>query len=473
MKIKTYGYGGVYTAGTASTPEARASSLGRGAGSSSKDKTPLKDNIIKLLEDNALPNDNRATLELAERVLSQYELDPSIDITVSDYMMLKKAINDNKTNNEVWKKASEYIYSKDTAEEVALDASGRMYVSRANEDGKSEYTVINPEQYQEAKEEGWKALSNAGLLTERANNDDLIWRMDIISSVNSSTNAATIGKKLIDEINALPETEQGIILNKRGQLQSILHGASTAMAEGPDTYYKYTSKTDIPQDQSNFMDFAWNYILNENERNHIKAAVALRGGDPTNAAACYQVIQSALKSYTHFDSKVDYDSAEAQRRAKAGGEGEGAMGQRTLLESYMYGNNEGRPDVFYIAPKGSEAITSVVGSNIGPLVTNASSNEQRVNYGRATLDTIMSGDDAAYQIGRSMMNTRSVSFGNTFIDPTQLDGVMYNGGNATRVKLPAIKEPDGRIRPNLDLIAECNEIKEKAKESGQTAFIDR
>lgn len=463
MKIRQYGLGGVYIPDAPSTNDYSPlkSSGTKGSGKSSKADTPLKESIIGLLKENSLPNDHRGTLELALGVLSKYDSMPGMDLTSSEYIALLQAINDGKVNQDVWKKASDYIYANDTAEEAALDSNGNMFIGKQGEDGKLIVNKIRPEEYSKYVEDGWTAMSNAGLLTERANNDDFRWNMDVISGINTSTNSSKIAEKLRKAINELPETQEGYMLDQKGQLQSVLAGAQMAMAEGADGIYKYASSTDRPEDLQAFYNYAWHYVLSDNDKNYMKAKIATMGGDPTNASQLMNLVTNSTAFYTHQDFKVDLDDT-ATKLSRIGIKSDkDTMIQHELMESYSDGANAGTPEYFRIAPSGSSVALNVVGQNVGPVMEK----DAKTRQGAASVGYIM---DESYGVGAVSPISNVITFGDQLIDRNKLDGLMYTGTNMYRVEMPAKRTTDGSIVPDLDLVAKCEEIKNRGVNSNET-----
>jgi hypothetical protein len=109
-------------------------------------------------------------------------------------------------------------------------------------------TTVTPDEYYKNKEKyHGRALTNSQVLGLRENNKALAFDSNILKDMNGVLGFDTITKHLIDTITKFDTMSKQEYIKKTGESisQSTWEGFQNLITNGPDGYYKATTKSEV------------------------------------------------------------------------------------------------------------------------------------------------------------------------------------------------------------------------------------
>lgn len=380
MKIKKYDTGGmaIYAPFISSRGIPQQPSTGVMSESKSSEKTAEPNywdkEFLKIAEENALPSDFAAgyqeLIEIAQRAqsLSGTSLfgGPEPSMTMSDVLQAKFIANKWKAGRDAYDKASQNLTSEKAWNEVATTSTGNIYVYKDNG-----ITTVTPEEFAKNIDDyAGKYLTNSELLAHR--HDDIAYHDKWSIDAGGTIGLQTIHKQLLDTIKEFSTTSISEYVKRTGNniSQSAWKGMQILLGEGPDGYYKVTTKTEM-EDVNAAVKYLWNTI-GEDGRAKLKAEVAIQGKNPNKADDRYELILSMLQMHTDYSQDPSFEKGATEYDPD--GDGKGTKPQ---LEDDPYlsviAKGKGIRERLSLTPSvkdpmGTQVGLKVWGINIGPLV---------------------------------------------------------------------------------------------------------
>lgn len=472
MKIKKYDSGGmaIYTP-VMLPPQSRTTTSGATTSSSTSDKKDDEWEIKKVMEmiqKNGLISDVNVTMDelksfytTAKSLSSNYLFggDQSYDILAHMFDIQKK-INANVVNYDSWKTAQQNAYNQDALGEVATTAGGNIYVW--TEKG---ITSVSPEEYSKNKgtgvyydfnEDGSDYLTNDELLVIRK---ELVpGNPYLISSVNSAKGMDTIRKEIRTIVKDFEAKDRQEYVKREGKnvTQSTWNGMQILIGEGPDGYYKATTKSELG-DINSALEYLWESI-GQVGRNKLIAEVAISGGDPTKEEDVYRLILHALDKHTASSQDVNFEKTATEYDPD--GDGKGASTQLTedaLAERYLSGSGAPPPkyEILMISKSGVPIYAYV--QNLGGILNE----DGKSAMGDANLEDVFTN---AYSLSTDV-DKKSITFGDQLIDWSDASKIVYDSStNLQRVYLPA-RVVNGRIMPDFEMYKTISQLNANLEDS--------
>lgn len=449
MKIRQYQIGGVYSApSSTNTPYGRGG-YGSGSGRTAAEKTPFKDATIKLLEQAGLPSDFNKTSGALLQIMQNFETGEG-DYDPAAYVAALQLVNQMKLHKAQYDEAQTVMKSNDSGEDIAMHGSA-MYAAN-KETGALE--IIKPEEFDSKK---YQILTNNDLMRVRAHDNGSAFNENMLLDVASSTSMSAISKKIIEQAKALANTSDTYYMDQNGNMKSVIEGASALIQEGPRGVYKFGYDRQIdPKDIKAFVDYAYNYLLNENERSYLRANCAARGHNPNSSSDVKDVLYQTVNFYTKTERTPDFDktASEAAGYNFGGDSGSGSDIEMTLAEIYSTG--KGVVSSFMIKGRDAKEGLVVRGINEGPIMQK----DDETPIGTATIQHILDNTSAL----RKTILGESISFGGQLLSENDKKAIVYRNSDMYRVELP-YKIVNGNIVPNLSVIDAAEEIRKSAYDS--------
>ena len=437
---------------TSAIPEEAAAA--KIASDADKGKLTSKDLYTMLKEKlKGLPSDVDVAMWKLQSVEESLNLDFFHDFTSNienRYLNALQTMNQLSFSREQYDKALDNVKSNGGLNEAAIDQYGQVYMTNGKD-----YKLMSPE---EAKQSGWKQMTNQDLLYLRANDPNLSGKDEILNIVNNGIGISQVTKMIQDSIGNLgtnSNSETAYATTQQGQLIQGLNDFIKAAQEtgqydaSIEDLYKaqIINKTQAQQAQQ---AIAYIYkTLPQNAKSLLKTRT--EGGTDKEAL---NLISTLVLSKTSEDRSftVDLEGGPTKKSmskdANAGSKDDTDMKTSLPLQIMQ---DMGESDVAPITiDKGDGIQMSVYGSFFsavtdkkGDTITNTSLQNMLAQSGLQDI----------------VKNVRNITFGDQKLTPEQLSKITYNNTGVVRAELPV--NEDGTVKLSVldDFNAAMNEIK--------------
>lgn len=437
---------------TSAIPEEAAAA--KVASDADKGKLTSKDLYTMLKEKlKGLPSDVDVAMWKLQSVEESLNLDFFHDFTSNienRYLNALQTMNQLSFSREQYDKALDNVKSNGGLNEAAIDQYGQVYMTNGKD-----YKLMSPE---EAKQSGWKQMTNQDLLYLRANDPNLSGKDEILNVVNNGIGISQVTKMIQDSIGNLgtnSNSETAYATTQQGQLIQGLNDFIKAAQEtgqydaSIEDLYKaqIINKTQAQQAQQ---AIAYIYkTLPQNAKSLLKTRT--EGGTDKEAL---NLISTLVLSKTSEDRSftVDLEGGPTKKSmskdANAGSKDDTDMKTSLPLQIMQ---DMGESDIAPITiDKGDGIQMSVYGSFFsavtdkkGDTITNTSLQNMLAQSGLQDI----------------VKNVRNITFGDQKLTPEQLSKITYNNTGVVRAELPV--NEDGTVKLSVldDFNAAMNEIK--------------
>lgn len=422
------------------------------ASDADKGKLTSKDLYTMLKEKlKGLPSDVDVAMWKLQSVEESLNLDFFHDFT-SDienrYLNTLQTMNQLSFSREQYDKALDNVKSNGGLNEAAIDQYGQVYMTNGKD-----YKLMSPE---EAKQSGWKQMTNQDLLYLRANDPNLSGKDEILNIVNNGIGISQVTKMIQDSIGNLgtnSNSETAYATTQQGQLIQGLNDFIKAAQEtgqydaSIEDLYKaqIINKTQAQQAQQ---AIAYIYkTLPQNAKSLLKTRT--EGGTDKEAL---NLISTLVLSKTSEDRSftVDLEGGPTKKSMSKDAGSKDDTDMKTSLPLQIM-QDMGESDVAPITiDKGDGIQMSVYGSFFsavtdkkGDTITNTSLQNMLAQSGLQDI----------------VKNVRNITFGDQKLTPEQLSKITYNNTGVVRAELPV--NEDGTVKLSVldDFNAAMNEIK--------------
>ena len=469
MKFKQYQSGGaIYTPFISSRGASQNYVEAPSTSTSKKSEEDewINKEYVKMIQHNGLISDVNQTMDkmkqwytFAKNMSSSYLMGGENQYDILSQMFdIQKEINANKRMQDSWTQAQQNAYNQGALGEVATTPGGNIYVW--TKDG---ITSVTPEEYNKNKgtgtyvdynEDGSDYLTNSELLDIRERY--VPGNTNLISNVGSTKGLSTITKEIRDIVKEFGNESITEYIKRTGNKisQSAWDGMQILIGEGPDGYYKATTKT-----ERRHLDAAFNYLLESigaPSRNKLKATVAARGGNPNDNKEVYGLILNALTIHTDYSQDPSFEKSATEYDPDSDGKGSGSSSEvtDTLAEKYTSGSGAPPPRYEILMTSKSGVPMYAFTQDLGPILNS----DGKSAKGNANVEDVLTNG-----YGLTTVDKRSITFGDQLIDWADANKIVYDAStNLKRVYLPATKV-NGRITPDFEMYNKISELNESVK----------
>lgn len=418
--------------------------------------------IIKVLEQNGVPNDVNAFLAQARKLMAKRDFslfsNGSDSYDMSDLIRLHSLANQIKWNSESANQAESQVINERAGSDVAINSDGNMYIW---DDETKGIKLISPNTYAKNRNQ-YRPLTNNDLLYLRESMPELAFKNEIFIDLKNVVGINSIVdymKGIISSFgtDTFKNNQSSYTIKHKGQIEkgfeSILGGVA------PDGIYKVKSTTETSDqgynDEKSLLaaaQYLWS-TLNPNMKNTLIAHTAAEGLDPNNPLDRYRLLITAIQEHTthsrSYDVDVDYDAS----ASKAGGIGSDNSEQTTQL-TYLEQVANGKTTT----PQQIDLRSSTSMSNI-QFIGNP---YQTLDHSKNPVKTeSISNMLLDAQIGQ-IVDQSSVSFGNKILGIHEKSQVLYDSSSPMyRVNLPydvVYYNNTGKYKPDLEAQAKFDEF---------------
>ena len=467
MKLKRYAEGGIiYTPYV--SPSTVSSPTTSGAVQSSSGQTATQEDdwkvkkMVEMIQKNGLISDVNATMDNlkvfwnAAQNMSTNQLfggDKTYDI-MANLFDIQKEINANVVNYKNWETAQQNAYQKGTLGEVAITPGGNIYVW--TEKG---ITSVTPKEYSENAGTGVYYDYNGDGSDYLTNNEVLDIRnryvsgnTSLISNVSSAVGLHEIEETIRTIVKDFGTESRTEYIKRTGNQisQSAWNGMQILLGEGPDGYYKVTTKS-----EREYVDAAvkhlWD-VIGASGKNKIIANVAAKGGDPTKPEEIFSIILNALQLHTDFSHDANFEKGATEYDPDGDGKGNSsssALGEVPYL--VRIGRGDGERELVNISMRTDSVMQSGAmmawASNMGNLI-----DKNGNTIGMDSLPNILTKAEAI-----KATRSKDITFGGQLLNDIEKNFIVYDGtSQVTDVWLP-FKNIGGKIAPDFDKLQKFNE----------------
>lgn len=424
------------------------------ASDADKGKLTSKDLYTMLKEKlKGLPSDVDVAMWKLQSVEESLNLDFFHDFTSNvenRYLNALQTMNQLSFSREQYDKALDNVKSNGGLNEAAIDQYGQVYMTNGKD-----YKLMSPE---EAKQSGWKQMTNQDLLYLRANDPNLSGKDEILNVVNNGIGISQVTKMIQDSIGNLgtnSNSETAYATTQQGQLIQGLNDFIKAAQEtgqydaSIEDLYKaqIINKTQAQQAQQ---AIAYIYkTLPQNAKSLLKTRT--EGGTDKEAL---NLISTLVLSKTSEDRSftVDLEGGPTKKSmskdANAGSKDDTEL--KTSLPLQVMQDMGGADIAPVTIDKGDGVQMSVYGSFFSAI------NDKK---GEPIVNTSLQNMLAQSGLQDIVKNVRSITFGDQKLTPEQLSKITYNNTGIVRADLPV--NEDGTVKLSVldDFNAAMNEIK--------------
>lgn len=437
---------------TSAIPEEAAAA--KVASDADKGKLTSKDLYTMLKEKlKGLPSDVDVAMWKLQSVEESLNLDFFHDFTSNienRYLNALQTMNQLSFSREQYDKALDNVKSNGGLNEAAIDQYGQVYMTNGKD-----YKLMSPE---EAKQSGWKQMTNQDLLYLRANDPNLSGKDEILNVVNNGIGISQVTKMIQDSIGNLgtnSNSETAYATTQQGQLIQGLNDFIKAAQEtgqydaSIEDLYKaqIINKTQAQQAQQ-----AIAYIYKTLPQN-AKSLLKTRTESGTDKEAL-NLISTLVLSKTSEDRSftVDLEGGPTKKSmskdANAGSKDDTDMKTSLPLQIMQ---DMGESDVAPITIDKGDGIQMSVYGSFFSAVTN--------KKGDTITNTSLQNMLAQSGLQDIVKNVRNITFGDQKLTPEQLSKITYNNTGVVRAELPV--NEDGTVKLSVldDFNSAMNEIK--------------
>lgn len=400
-----------------------------------------------------LPNDVNIAMNQLQQLeqLTSMDFDGSFTQDIeSKYLSTLQTMNQLSFSREQYDKALDNVKSNGGLNEAAIDQYGQVYMTNGKD-----YKLMSPE---EAKQSGWKQMTNQDLLYLRANDPSLSGKDEILNVVNNGIGISQVTKMIQDSIGNLgtnSNSETAYATTQQGQLIQGLNDFIKAAQEtgqydaSIEDLYKaqIINKTQAQQAQQ---AIAYIYkTLPQNAKSLLKTRT--QGGTDKEAL---NLVSTLVLSKTGEDRSFTADleggptKKSMSKDANAGSKDDTEL--KTSLPLQVMQDMGGADVAPVTIDKGDGVQMSVYGSFFSAI------NDKK---GEPIVNTSLQNMLAQSGLQDIVKNARSITFGDQKLTPEQLSKITYNNTGVVRADLPV--NEDGTVKLSVldDFNAAMNEIK--------------
>ena len=400
-----------------------------------------------------LPNDVNIAMNQLQQLeqLTSMDFDGSFTQNIeSKYLSTLQTMNQLSFSREQYDKALDNVKSNGGLNEAAINQYGQVYMTNGKD-----YKLMSPE---EAKQSGWKQMTNQDLLYLRANDPSLSGKDEILNVVNNGIGISQVTKMIQDSIGNLgtnSNSETAYATTQQGQL---IQGLNDFIKAAQETGQYDASIEDlykaqiINKTQASQASQAIAYIyktLPQNAKSLLKTRT--EGGTDKEALNLVSTLvlskTSAEKSFT-VDLEGGPTKKSMSKDTNAGSKDDTEL--KTSLPLQVMQDMGGADVAPVTIDKGDGVQMSVYGSFFSAI------NDKK---GEPIVNTSLQNMLAQSGLQDIVKNVRNITFGDQKLTPEQLSKITYNNTGVVRADLPV--NEDGTVKLSVldDFNAAMNEIK--------------
>lgn len=400
-----------------------------------------------------LPNDVNIAMNQLQQLeqLTSMDFDGSFTQNIeSKYLSTLQTMNQLSFSREQYDKALDNVKSNGGLNEAAIDQYGQVYMTNGKD-----YKLMSPE---EAKQSGWKQMTNQDLLYLRANDPSLSGKDEILNVVNNGIGIDKVTKMIQDSIGNLgtnSSSETAYATTQQGQL-----------IQGLNDFIKAAQETG--QYDASIEDLYKAQIINKTQASQASQAIAyIYKTLPQNAKSLLKTrTQGGTdKEALNLVSTLVLSKTSTEKSFTA--DLEGGPTKKSMSKDANTGSKD---DTDLKTSLPLQVMQDMGGADVAPVTIDKGDGVQMSVYGSffsavndkkgdPIVNTSLQNMLAQSGLQDIVKNARSITFGDQKLTPEQLSKITYNNTGIVRADLPV--NEDGTVKLSVldDFNAAMNEIK--------------
>lgn len=413
----------------------------------------LQKEIVDVLKENGIQSDVDTFLSQANAFLnkSQHLSSMSLfggssdDYSMTDLIQVLSMANRVKQNKAYYDTAADRLKEQDAWNEVAVSTDGKIYVY--SEEG---LRTVSADEFHKNRDK-YQALTNSQVLGLREQDSNMAFNSNVLRDMSGALGLKTITAQLMDTVSKFGTMSRTEYTKNTGDAisQSAWDGMQILLGNGPQGYYKATTKSEKENVQS-ALSYLWRSLGTDGQA-RLRAETAANGLDPSRNQ--YDLLLQTIEHHTDFEQSVDFDKSATEYDPDGDGKGSkpgDALTEGTLAIEVARGNlTETTAYMSPVAQRVSDkAMMSFKAWNAGQL----QDRQGDVLHANNLQDLLPNVEQA------KAADTSTIVFGNQVLSSQDAASVVWDGRSlATRVALPK-KYVNGKQVPDFDLMIKLNEL---------------
>ena len=442
---------------TTATQEAAA----KVASDSDKGKLTSKDLYTMLKEKlKGLPSDVDAAMWKLQSVEESLNLDFFHDFTSNienKYLNALQTMNQLSFSREQYDKALDNVKSNGGLNEAAIDQYGQVYVTNGKD-----YKLMSPE---EAKQSGWKQMTNQDLLYLRANDPSLSGKDEILNVVNNGIGIDKVTEYIQKCIQGLgaSKSEENLYANvNAGTILKGLNDFKQAVAQSGNydaTVQDLYSGKLMTKDSAEQAQQALTYIY-RSLPNNMKSLLKTRtkgGTDEEALVMIGQLISSKTSPEKSFDLKLEDTALDHQEKSGKGDKDPYSIEGLSMSPVDMLQAGYGQKNEFTIQTAAGASNGIQIPTVQMPITKKGES------IGMASLSDIASSDYAGY------LDFSNAFMGDVQIPQAGMQNIAIDGTALYTAYLPLDIQyfnETGQKRPDIAMLGRYKQAQNEIRQSG-------
>lgn len=407
-----------------------------------------------------LPNDVNIAMNQLQQLeqLTSMDFDSSFTQNIeSKYLSTLQTMNQLSFSREQYDKALDNVKSNGGLNEAAIDQYGQVYMTNGKD-----YKLMSPE---EAKQSGWKQMTNQDLLYLRANDPNLSGKDEILNVVNNGIGIDKVTEYIQKCIQGLgaSKSEENLYANvNAGTILKGLNDFKQAVAQSRNydaTVQDLYSGKLMTKDSAEQAQQALTYIY-RSLPNNMKSLLKTRtkgGTDEEALVMIGQLISSKTSPEKSFDLKLEDTALDHQEKSGKGDKDPYSVDGLSMNPVAMLQAGYGQKNEFTIQTAAGASNGIQIPTVQMPITKKGES------IGMASLSDIASSDYAGY------LDFSNAFMGDVQIPQAGMQNIAIDGTALYTAYLPLDMQyfnETGQKRPDIAMLGRYKQAQNEIRQSG-------
>lgn len=407
-----------------------------------------------------LPNDVNIAMDQLQQLeqLTSMDFDGSFTQNIeSKYLSTLQTMNQLSFSREQYDKALDNVKSNGGLNEAAIDQYGQVYMTNGKD-----YKLMSPE---EAKQSGWKQMTNQDLLYLRANDPNLSGKDEILNVVNNGIGIDKVTEYIQKCIQGLgaSKSEENLYANvNAGTILKGLNDFKQAVAQSGNydaTVQDLYSGKLMTKDSAEQAQQALTYIY-RSLPNNMKSLLKTRtkgGTDEEALVMIGQLISSKTSPEKSFDLKLEDTALDHQEKSGKGDKDPHSIEGLSMDPMTMMLAGYGQKNEFTIQTAAGASNGIQIPTVQMPITKKGES------IGMASLSDIASSDYAGY------LDFSNAFMGDVQIPQAGMQNIAIDGTALYTAYLPLDMQyfnETGQKRPDIAMLGRYKQAQNEIRQSG-------
>lgn len=407
-----------------------------------------------------LPNDVNIAMNQLQQLeqLTSMDFDGSFTQNIeSKYLSTLQTMNQLSFSREQYDKALDNVKSNGGLDEAAIDQYGQVYMTNGKD-----YKLMSPE---EAKQSGWKQMTNQDLLYLRANDPNLSGKDEILNVVNNGIGIDKVTEYIQKCIQGLgaSKSEENLYANvNAGTILKGLNDFKQAVAQSGNydaTVQDLYSGKLMTKDSAEQAQQALTYIY-RSLPNNMKSLLKTRtkgGTDDEALVMIGQLISSKTSPEKSFELKLEDTALDHQEKSGKGDKDPHSVDGLSMNPVDMLQAGYGQKNEF--------TIQTAAGASNGIQIPTVQMpiTKKGEGIGMASLSDVASSDYAGY------LDFSNAFMGDVQIPQAGMQNIAIDGTALYTAYLPLDMQyfnDTGQKRPDIAMLGRYKQAQNEIRQSG-------